>query len=77
MLKTIKQTTPQQQNNVIESCKHKEYVDLGKLQISMLKLFYVNGVIDWDEVTVKDIHLATFAKGFLNLLNQTATVQET
>jgi hypothetical protein len=43
----------------------------------MLKLFYVNGVIDWDEVTVKDIHLATFAKGFLNLLNQTATVQET
>jgi hypothetical protein len=45
--------------------------------MSMLKLFYVNGVINWDEGTVKDIHLATFAKGFLNLLNQTATVQET
>ncbi len=43
----------------------------------MLKLFYVNGVIDWDEGTFKDIHLATFAKGFLNLLDQTATVQET
>jgi hypothetical protein len=38
--------------------------------MNMLKLFYMNGVIDWDEGTVKDIHLATFAKGFLrNLLD--------
>jgi hypothetical protein len=37
----------------------------------------VNGVINWDEETVKDIHLATLTMGFLNLLNQTATVQET
>jgi hypothetical protein len=42
----------------------------------MLKLFYVNDVINWDEGTVKDIHLTTFAKVFLNLLNRTATVQE-
>jgi hypothetical protein len=56
---------------------HKEYDDLAKLQMRMLKLFYVNGVIDWIEGTVKDIHLTTFAKGFLNLLAQMATVQET
>jgi hypothetical protein len=43
---------------------------------SRLKLFFVNGVIDWDEGTVKGIHLTTFAKGFQNLPNQTATVQE-
>jgi hypothetical protein len=66
-LKTIKQDAPQQQKNVVESHEHEEYVDLAKLQTSMLKLFYVNGVINWREGTVKDIHLATFAKGFLNL----------
>jgi hypothetical protein len=69
MLKTIKQAAPQQQKNFVKSRKHEEYVDLAKLQTSMLKLFYVNGVIDWDEGTVKDIHLATFTKSFLNLLN--------
>ncbi len=43
-------------------------VDLAKLQTSMLKLFYVNGVIDWEEETVKDINLITFAKGFCDHL---------
>jgi hypothetical protein len=42
----------------------------------MLKLFYVNGEIDWDEGTVKNVTLATFAKGFKDLLGRTATVQE-
>ncbi len=75
-LKTIKQAAPQHQKNVGKSRKHKECVDLAKLKTSMVETFYVNGVINWDEGTVKDIHLATFAKGFLNLLNRMATVQE-
>jgi hypothetical protein len=44
--------------------------------MSMITLFYVNGNIDWDEGTVKNITLATFAKGFKDLLGRTATVQE-
>jgi hypothetical protein len=43
----------------------------------MLMLFYVNGEIDWEEGTMKNMNLATFAQGFANLLNRTATVQET
>ena len=76
MLKTINQTTPQQQKIVVESREYEESVDLAKLQTSMLKLFYVNGKIDWDEGTVKNVTLATFAKGFKDLLGRTATVQE-
>ena len=76
MLKTINQTTPQQQKIVVESREYEESVNLAKLQTSMLKLFYVNGKIDWDEGTVKNVTLATFAKGFKDLLGRTATVQE-
>ena len=75
-LKAINQTAPQQQKIVVESREHEESVDLAKLQTSMLKLFYVNGKIDWDEGTVKNVTLATFAKGFKDLLGRTATVQE-
>ena len=42
----------------------------------MLKIFYVNDIISWEDGTVKDINLTTFAKGFCDLLGQTATVQE-
>jgi hypothetical protein len=45
-LKTIKQAASQQHFFFIESHKHKECADLAKLQTSMLKLFYVNGVIN-------------------------------
>jgi hypothetical protein len=75
-LKTINQTAPAQQKIVVESREHEESVDLAKLQTSMLKLFYVNCDIDWDEGTVKNVTLATFAKGFKDLLGRTATVQE-
>ena len=75
-LKTINQTAPAQQKIVVESREYEESVDLAKLQTSMLKLFYVNCEIDWDEGTVKNVTLATFAKGFKDLLGRTATVQE-
>jgi hypothetical protein len=75
-LKTMKQVPPNQQKNVVESRKHEESVDLVKLQTSMLKLFYVSGEIDWDEGAVKNVTLATFPKGFQDLLGRTATVQE-
>jgi len=75
-VKTIIQAAPQQQKIVVESREHEESIDLAKLQTSMLKLFYVNDVIDWGKGTVKDIKLATFATGFCDLLGRTATVQE-
>ena len=75
-LKTINQTAPQQQKIVVESREYEESVDLAKLQTSMLKLFYVNGKNNWDEGTIKNATLATFAKGFKDLLGCTATVQE-
>jgi hypothetical protein len=43
----------------------------------MLKLMYVSDHIDWDEATIKNIRLATFSKGFKNLLDRTASVQVT
>ena len=75
-LKLMNQAAPQQQKIVVESREHEESVDLAKLQTSMLKLFYVSGEIDWDEGTVKNVTLATFANGFKDLLDRTATVQE-
>ena len=62
---------------IVESRDHQESVDLAKLQTSMLKLMYVSGDIDWDEATIKNIRLATFSKGFKNLLDRTASVQVT
>ncbi len=74
--KTLQQAPPLQQKIVVQSRKHEESVHLAKLQMTMLKLFYATGDIDWEEGTVKNIHLATFAPGFNNLLGRTATNQE-
>ena len=75
-LKTINQTAPVQQKIVVESREHEESVDLAKLQTSMLKLFYVTGDIDWDEGTVKNVTLANFAKGFMDLSQLKSTLRQ-
>jgi hypothetical protein len=62
---------------VIQSRQHKESINLAKLQMSMLKLMYSFGNINWEDRTVKNIHLATFAQGFKNLLDRSAMVQTT
>ncbi len=76
-MKVLRQAPPQQQKIVVKSREHEDSVDLAKLHNNMLTLFYVNGEIDWEEGTVKNLNLATFAQGFANLLSRTATVQET
>jgi hypothetical protein len=76
-MKVLRQAPPQQQKIVVKLREHKDSVDLAKLHNNMLMLFYVNGKINWEEGTVKNINLATFAQGFANLLSRTAIVQET
>jgi hypothetical protein len=76
-MKTLQQAPPQQQKIVVELHEHKESVNLAKLHTNMLKLFYSTGKINWEEGTVNTVKLATFAHGFMNLLNRTALVQET
>ncbi len=76
-MKVLRQAPPQQQKIVVKSHEHEDSVDLAKLHNNMLTLFYVNGKIDWEEGTVKNVNLATFAQGFANLLSRTAMVQET
>jgi hypothetical protein len=76
--RNLQQVAPlHQQNIAIESRKNEESINLAKLQMSMLKLMYACGNIDWKERIVKNIHLATFAQGFKNLLKKLATVQTT
>ncbi len=41
----------------------------------MLQLMYVGGEVDWEEGTIKNLRLATFAQGFNNLLDRSAAVQ--
>jgi hypothetical protein len=77
MMKPIQQAHQHLQKNVVESCNHKESVDLAKLNTSMLKLMYAMAKIDWEESKMKNVHLATFSRGFNNLLDRTATVQVT
>jgi hypothetical protein len=43
----------------------------------MVCLFYCYGDIDWEEGTVKNIHLATFTQEYKNLFDRLATVQVT
>ncbi len=38
---------------------------------------YASGKIDWDKGTIANIQLATFAQGYKNLLDRSATVQAT
>jgi hypothetical protein len=77
-MRNLQQAAPlHQQKNVIKSCKHEESIDLANLQTSLLKLMYACNNIDWEEGTVKNIHLATFAQGFKNLLGRSAMVQTT
>ncbi len=66
-----------QQKVIVESREHKKSINLAKLQSSMLRLMYASREIDWDEGTVQNIQLATFAQGFKNLLDRLATVQAT
>ena len=62
---------------VVESRDHEETIDLAKLQTGMLQLMYATGEINWDDGTVKNIRVATFSQGFLNLLSRSASVQAT
>jgi hypothetical protein len=76
-MKYLSAAPQHQQKIVIESREHKESVNLAKLQISMVKLMYASGKIDWDKCTVKNITLGTLAQGFKNILDRLATVQAT
>jgi hypothetical protein len=77
-MRNLQQAAPlHQQKIVIKSCNHKKSIDMAKLQMSMLKLMYACGNIDWEEGSVKSIHFATFPQCFKNLLDRLATVQTT
>jgi hypothetical protein len=62
---------------VVESRDHEDSVDLAKLQNRMLQLMYAMGEIIWDDGIVKNICVASFSQGFLNLLTRSASVQAT
>jgi len=69
---------PQQPTKiVVESRDHEETIDLAKLQTGMLQLMYATGDINWEDDSVKNIRVATFSQGFLNLLSRSASVQAT
>ena len=69
---------PQQPTKiVVESRDHEETIDLAKLQTGMLQLMYATGEINWEDGSVKNIRVATFSQGFLNLLSRSASVQAT
>jgi len=69
---------PQQPTKiVVESRDHEETIDLTKLTNGMLQLMYATGDVNWDDGTVKNIRVATFSQGLMNLLSRSASVQVT
>ena len=69
---------PQQPTKiVVKSRDQEETIDLAKLQNGMLQLMCATGDVIWDNVTVKNIQVAMFSQGFLNLLTRSASVQAT
>jgi hypothetical protein len=79
LIETMKNIqAPQQPTKiVVESRDHEETIDLAKLQTGMLQLMYATGEINWEDGSVKNIRVATFSQGFLNLLSRSASVQAT
>ena len=79
LIETMKNIqAPQQPTKiVVESRDHEETIDLAKLQTGMLQLMYATGNINWEDNSVKNIRVATFSQGFLNLLSRSASVQAT
>jgi hypothetical protein len=79
LIETMKNMQAPQQpaKIVIESRDHEESVNLAKLQNGMLQLIYPSGKINWDDGVAKNICLATFSQGFLNLLARSTSVQAT
>ena len=79
LIETMKniQATQQPTKIVVESRDHEETIDLGKLQTGMLRLMYATGEINWEVGSVKNIQVATFSQGFMNLLSRSASVQAT
>ena len=62
---------------VVESRDHEDSVNLAKLQNGILQLMYATGKIIWDDGIVKNIHVASFSRGFLNPLTRSVSVQAT
>ncbi len=62
---------------VIESRDYEDTINLAKLQNGVLQLMYATGDVIWDNGIVKNIRVATFSQGFLNLLARSASVQAT
>jgi hypothetical protein len=79
LIETMKHIqAPQQPTKiVVESRDHEETIDLAKLQNGMLQLMYATNDVNWDDGTVKNIRVATFSQGFLNLLSRSVSVQVT
>ena len=79
LIETMKNIqAPQQPTKiVVESRDHEETIDLAKLQNGMLQLMYATGDVNWDDGSVKNIRVATFSQGFINLLSRSASVQVT
>ncbi len=68
----------QNQKIVLKSCDHEETVNAAKLQTSIVRLMYATtNTVDWEEGTVKSVHLGTFTQEFKNLLERSAMVQVT
>jgi hypothetical protein len=79
LIETMKNIqAPQQPTKiVVESRDHEETIDLAKLTNGMLQLMYATGDVNWDDGTVKNIRVATFSQGLMNLLSRSASVQVT
>jgi hypothetical protein len=79
LIETMKNMQAPQQpaKIVVKSRDHKESVNLAKLQNAMLQLMYASGKINCDYGVAKNICLATFSQGFLNLLARSASIQAT
>ncbi len=76
LIKTINNLQAPQQpaKIIIEARDHKESVNFAKLQNGMLQLKYASSETNWDNGVAKNIWLATFSQGFLNLLARSASV---
>jgi hypothetical protein len=64
----------QTQPMIFRSEAKNESKQAAKLQTDILKLFFINGKIDWEEATVTKIRSPVLTQAFQNVLDATQSV---
>ena len=76
LMTTLEGLQKQQQSKiVVETKEHEELTELSKHQNNVNKLMFASAKIDWKTGKVENVEIATFSKGYLNIVDNSQAVK--